>query len=73
VELNVTGGFASMVVGDGAEAQSYLARIPSSVTTGPDGLVWVLDEGQAQNGARGTLYTINPDQAAAGFAIRFVR
>lgn len=63
LRLELTGGFVPMSVGNQINL-SY----PISIAAGPDGRLWVLDQGDANASVRGQVVTFDPGDAAGDFS-----
>jgi hypothetical protein len=63
IQLSLTGGFLPMF----ASASQYAAVFPYRMVRGPNGLLWVLDQGDASSVTRGRVLTLNPNAALSGF------
>jgi hypothetical protein len=60
--MEIQGGFFPMFV-DGLDA-----AFPIMSVEGPDGLIWVLDQGDNNISTRGQVFTLNPGEATNSFA-----
>lgn len=63
IAFEITGAFFPMFVG-GIEA-----AFPVELEVGPNGRVWVLDQGDATSSTRGRVFVLDPDDAATGFSV----
>ena len=66
LSLAVVGGFLPFAIPD------MSAAFPISIIPGPGPRLWVLDAGDAANGARGRIFAFDPRAAAAGFAVTII-
>jgi hypothetical protein len=65
--MDIQGGFFPMFV-NGLEP-----AFPVESVRGPDGLIWVLDQGDDSSSTKGQIFTINPDEARASFAFETIQ
>lgn len=65
LQIQLTGGFIPMFV------PNIDLRFPATITRGPDGRLWVMDQGDINAAIRGQVLTITPEPQGGSFGAQF--